>query len=334
MAYNSENHCRNFTGHRSRFHPGPDFVGKYSLIMPSFDSLVILGPTASGKTGLGIALARLLGGEIISADSRQIYRGLDIGSGKDRQDYEIGGATVTCHLIDHVDLKTEYNVFQYQRDFHATFQSLVERKVLPIVVGGTGLYLEAALSKSLMIPVPENPALREEMAALSTDQLAEKLQQLNPNTHNTTDLLERDRLERAIEIAVFSETATPEPAPPTHPLILGVQWNRKTLRQRIAHRLVSRMEAGLIEEVEDLISQGCPWPRLEQLGLEYRFVARYLRGKIKNQNDLTQKLSGEICRFAKKQDTWFRRMERNGTVIHWVPEGRLDAAMALIREAE
>lgn len=302
--------------------------------MPSFDSLLVLGPTASGKTGLGIALARLLGGEIISADSRQIYKGLDIGSGKDLQDYEIGGPSVPYHLINHVDLDTEYNVFQYQKDFHATFQELVKRDVFPIIVGGTGLYLEAALSKTLMIPVPENPALREEMAALSTEQLAEKLQQIKPDPHNTTDLVERDRLERAIEIALFSETATPEPAPEINPLVLGIQWNRKTLRQRIAHRLVSRMEAGLVEEVEDLISQGCPWSRLEQLGLEYRYVSRFLRGKIKNQNDLTQKLSGEICRFAKRQETWFRRMERNGTVIHWVPEGRLDAAMALIREAE
>ncbi len=302
--------------------------------MPSFDSILVLGPTASGKTALGVALARLFDGVIISADSRQIYRGLDIGSGKDLQEYELGGYPVAHHLIDHVDLDTEYNVFQFQRDYHEAFAAIVATSKLPIIVGGTGLYLDALLSKTLMIAVPTNPALREEMAPMSTELLAEKLCQLKPDVHNTTDLLERDRLERAIEIALYLETAIPEPAPPTSPLILGIEWNRKTLRQRIATRLRSRMEAGLVEEVEDLIAQGVGWPRLEQLGLEYRFVSRYLRGKINSQNDLTQKLSGEICRFAKRQETWFRRMEKNGTTIHWIPEGRLDAAMAVIRGAE
>ncbi|MCF6284040.1 MAG: tRNA (adenosine(37)-N6)-dimethylallyltransferase MiaA [Candidatus Hydrogenedentes bacterium] len=302
--------------------------------MPSFDSLLILGPTASGKTALGVSLARLLGGEIISADSRQVYRGLDIGSGKDLQEFVVGGAPVAHHLIDHVDLESEYNVFQYQRDFHNAFAAVTKKGHMPIVVGGTGLYLEAILSKTLMVTVPENPELRAEIAPMSTELLQEKLLQLRPDVHNTTDLVDRDRLERAIEIAVHLETAVPEPAPVICPLVLGVEWDRKTLRQRIAHRLQSRIEAGLIEEVEDLLAQGCPWQRLEQLGLEYRHVARYLRGKINNKNDLRQKLSGEICRFAKRQETWFRRMERNGTTIHWIPEGRLDAAMAVIRDAE
>ena len=303
-------------------------------LMPAFDSLIVLGATASGKTALGVALARQLDGEIISADSRQIYRGLDIGSGKDIHEYDLGGASVPYHLIDHVDLDTEYNVFQYQRDFYEAFAAIRAREKIPVVVGGTGFYLEAVLSDSLMIPVPENSELRATMAPMSVDLLQEKLLQLKPDVHNTTDLLDRERLERAIEIAVHSETATPEPAPAKAPLVLGLEWNRKTLRQRIAHRLQSRMEAGLIEEVEDLLSAGCPWQRLEQLGLEYRYVARYLRGKINSKNDLRQKLSGEICRFARKQDTWFRRMEKKGTVIHWVPEGQLDGALDVIRNAE
>ena len=302
--------------------------------MPSFDSLLILGPTASGKTTLGVALARLLDGEIISADSRQVYRGLDIGSGKDLESYEMGGPAVAYHLIDHVDLDTEYNVFQYQRDFHEVFAAVKASGKLPVIVGGTGLYLDAILSQTLMVPVPENPALRAEMAAMSVELLEEKLRQLKPDLHNTTDLTDRDRLERAIEIAIHSETATPEAAPEIHPLVLGVQWNRKQLRQRIGHRLRSRMEAGLIEEVEDLLSNGCSWQRLEQLGLEYRHVARFLRGRINNENDLYQKLSGEIGRFAKRQETWFRRMERNGVAIHWIPEGRVNEAMAVIRDAE
>jgi tRNA dimethylallyltransferase len=299
--------------------------------MPANDSLIILGPTASGKTALGVALARLLEGEIISADSRQVYRGLDIGTGKDLHEFDLGGPPVTHHLIDIVDPGSEYNVFRFQRDFHAAFADIRGRGYLPIVVGGTGMYLDAALSKTMMIPVPHNPELRAAMEPMSTELLQEKLVALKPDLHNTTDLLDRDRILRAIEIEVFIQEATPEPAPPIHPLVLGVAWDRKKLRQRIASRLKARMEEGLIEEVEDLIASGCSWERLELLGLEYRNVSLFLRGKIKNRNDLYQKLSGEISQFAKRQDTWFRRMERNGTEIHWIDEGRLDQALAVIR---
>jgi tRNA dimethylallyltransferase len=273
----------------------------------------------------------LLDGEIISADSRQVYRGLDIGTGKDLHEFVVGGAPVTHHLIDIVDPGAEYNVFQFQRDFHAAFADIRGRGKLPILVGGTGMYLDAALSKTLMVPAPHNPALRAAMEPLSTELLQEKLAALKPDLHNTTDLLDRDRLLRAIEIEVFVQDATPEPAPPTNPLVLGVAWDRKKLRQRIASRLKARLEEGLIEEVEDLIAGGVSWERLELLGLEYRNVSQFLRGKIKNRNDLYQKLSGEISQFAKRQDTWFRRMERNGVEIHWVEEGRLDHALAVIR---
>lgn len=299
--------------------------------MPANDSLIILGPTASGKTALGVALARLLDGEVISADSRQVYRGLDIGTGKDLHEFAVGGAPVAHHLIDIDEPGAEYNVFQFQRDFHAAFADIRGRGKLPILVGGTGMYLDAALSKTLMIPVPHNPALRATMEPMSTELLQEKLAALKPDLHNTTDLLDRDRILRAIEIEVFIQEATPDPAPETHPLVLGVAWDRKKLRQRIASRLKARLEEGLIEEVEDLIASGCAWERLEQLGLEYRNVSQFLRGKIKNRNDLYQKLSGEISQFAKRQDTWFRRMERNGVEIHWIDEGRLDHALAVIR---
>ncbi len=299
--------------------------------MPANDSLIILGPTASGKTALGVALARLLEGEIISADSRQVYRGLDIGTGKDLYEFDLGGPPVAHHLIDIVDPGAEYNVFRFQRDFHAAFADIRDRGHLPIVVGGTGMYLDAALSKTMMIPVPHNPELRTAMEAMSTELLQEKLVAMKPDLHNTTDLLDRDRILRAIEIEVFVQEATPEPAPPIHPLVLGVAWDRKKLRQRIASRLKARLEEGLIEEVEDLIASGVSWERLELLGLEYRNVSLFLRGKIKNRNDLYQKLSGEIGQFAKRQDTWFRRMERNGTEVHWIDEGRLDQALAVIR---
>ncbi len=297
------------------------------------DSLTILGPTASGKTALGVALARILDGEIISADSRQVYRGLNIGTGKDLHEYEMGGPHVPYHLIDIVDPEMEYSVFQFQQDFYSAMADIKARGKLPIVVGGTGLYLDAALSKTKMVPVPNNPELRAAMEPLSTEVLQERLLALRPDQHNTTDLLDRDRILRAIEIAVFLENATPEPAPSLNSLVLGVQWDRKILRQRVAARLKARLEEGLIEEVEDLIAEGCSWDRLEQLGLEYRHVSRFLRGKTKNRNDLYQKLSGEIARFAKRQETWFRRMENNGTVIHWIPEGRLELALAVIRAA-
>lgn len=302
--------------------------------MPAHDSLIILGPTASGKTALGVALARLLDGEIISADSRQVYRGLDIGTGKDRHEYALGGPEVPVHLIDILDPGEEYSVFQFQRDFFDYFADIRERGKMPVVVGGTGLYLEAALSPTMMIPVPRNPELRAAMEPLDTEVLVEKLLAIKPDQHNTTDLEDRDRILRALEIAIYSQETTPEPAPPTHPLILGVEWNRKALRQRIASRLKARMEEGLIEEVEDLIAGGCSWQRLEQLGLEYRNVALFLRGKIKNRNDLYQKLSGDISRFAKRQETWFRRMEKHGAEIHWVHEGRVDEALAVIRNAQ
>jgi len=302
--------------------------------MPANDSLTILGPTASGKTALGVALARTLGGEVVSADSRQVYRGLNIGTGKDLHEYEIGGEPVSHHLIDIVNPDTEYNVFQYQRDFFAAIADIKARAKLPVIVGGTGLYLEAALSKTMMIPVPNNPELRAAMEPLSTEVLQERLLALKPEQHNTTDLLDRDRILRAIEIAVYLEHAVPEPAPPLNPLVLGVKWDRKTLRQRVAARLKARMEEGLLEEVEDLVAEGCSWARLEQLGLEYRNVSLFLRGKIRNRNDLYQKLSGEISRFAKRQETWFRRMENNGLTIHWIPEGRLDVALSVIRAAQ
>lgn len=302
--------------------------------MSSNDSLMILGPTASGKTALGVGLARTLDGEIVSADSRQVYRGLNIGTGKDLHEYEIGGPPVRHHLIDIVEPDAEYSVFQYQRDFFTVVADIKARGKLPVIVGGTGLYLDAALSKTMMVPVPHNPELRAAMEPLSTEVLQERLLALKPDQHNTTDLLDRDRILRAIEIAVYCESATPEPAPPLNPFVLGVQWDRKVLRQRVARRLKMRLDEGLVEEVEDLIADGCSWERLENLGLEYRHVSRFLRGKIKNPNDLYQKLSGEIARFAKRQETWFRRMERNGVEIHWVPEGRLEAALSVIQGAQ
>jgi tRNA dimethylallyltransferase len=281
-----------------------------------FDTIVLLGPTASGKTRLGVALARELNGEVISADSRQVYRGMDIGTGKDLAEY----GEVPYHLIDILEPGEDFNVFLFQKLCFAAMDEIRARKRLPVIVGGTGLYLDAVLRNYRMVEVPDNPDLRRELAPLSPEELAARLLAVNPRLHNTTDLLDRDRLLRAIEIAEYEQNHEPEPLPEIRPLIFGVRWERSVLRQRITARLKERLDAGLIEEVAELHRKGVPYETLEFYGLEYRFVARHLKGEL-NRNDLFQKLNSAIHDFAKRQDTWFRRMERQGTEIHWLDGG-------------
>ncbi len=288
--------------------------------------LVILGPTASGKTRLGVEAARALNGEIISADSRQVYRGMDIGTGKDLEEY----GEVPCHLIDIIDPGYEFNVFEFQRRFFDAFGDIAGRGRLPVLVGGTGLYLDAVLKGYRLVEVPENPALRRELADLDLGRLASRLQRLKPGQHNTTDLAERERLVRAIEIAEGEAAAGDAlpPLPELRPLVCGVRWDRAVLRRRITMRLRQRLEQGMIEEVERLHAGGVAYQTLEFYGLEYRFVSLYLQGQL-NRNDLFQKLNSAIHQFAKRQETWFRRMERQGTTIHWL-EGSGDMPAALL----
>ncbi|MFV2071851.1 MAG: tRNA (adenosine(37)-N6)-dimethylallyltransferase MiaA [Thermoanaerobaculales bacterium] len=293
------------------------------------NSLVVLGPTASGKTRLGVELARALGGEIVSADSRQVYRGLEIGAGKDLDEYSSGGRPVAYHLVDIVDLDVEFSVFAYQQRFFSVFDDLQARGVVPIVVGGSGLYLEAVLSGYRMVEVPVDPNLRADLEPLTNEALVRRLRALR-SVHNTTDLEDRDRLVRAIEIAQYSTEHEPESGPDIRPVVLGLRWDRKRLRRRIRERLDARLKAGLVDEVQRLHNEGVPWEKLSFLGLEYRFVSDFLRGRIKNENDLRQKLAAAICAFAKRQETWFRRMERRGTEIHWVDEGDLDRALRVV----
>jgi len=297
------------------------------------NAIVVLGPTASGKTRLGVRIAHAFGGEIVSADSRQVYRELNLGSGKDLGEYMVDGAAMPYHLIDIADLSQEFSVFDYQQRFHETFAAIRARGALPVVVGGTGLYLEAVLARYRMVAVPENPALRAELAGLSDALLLARLAALKPRLHNTTDLETRERTIRAIEIAEYSRDHDPEPAPEIRPVVLGALWNREELRNRIRLRLAERIQAGLIEEVRDLHAAGVPWERLERLGLEYRFIAEYLQGKITRRNDLVQKLGAAIGQFAKRQDTWFRRMERRGCVIHWIPRADAETAMEILHRA-
>jgi tRNA dimethylallyltransferase len=293
-----------------------------------YDTIVILGPTASGKTRLGVGIARELGGEIISADSRQVYRGMDIGTGKDLEEY----GEVRYHLIDILDPGEECNVFLFQRLCFTALEEIRGRGRLPVIVGGTGLYLDSVLRGYRMMEVPENPELRDGLAGASMEQLADRLLAINPRLHNTTDLLDRGRLLRAIEIGEYERTHEPEPLPGIRPVVFGVQWERKALRQRITARLKARLESGLIEEVERLRQRGVSYEILEFYGLEYRFAARYLKGEL-NRNDLFQKLNSAIHDFAKRQETWFRRMERQGVEIRWLdgPGDPLGEALRVLR---
>lgn len=300
--------------------------------LKGYNVLVVLGPTASGKTRLSVRLARAWNGEVVSADSRQVYRGLNLGAGKDLDEFALDGTQVPYHLIDIVDLDMEFSVFDYQRRFFDVFEDISDRTRLPVLVGGTGLYLEAVLKGYRMVEVPEDPELRTELTDLSHEALVARLEALKPNLHNTTDLVDRARLVRAIEIATYAKTCEPEPTPGLRPLILGTRWPRPELRERIRRRLAARIEAGMIEEVEGLRVQGISWGRLELLGLEYRFIAQYLQGAIATKADLFEKLSIAIGQFAKRQETWFRRMERQGTVIHWVNRADFAAAQCIVEQ--
>lgn len=278
--------------------------------------LVILGPTASGKTRLAVAAARALDGEIISADSRQVFRRMDIGTGKDLEEY----GDVPCHLIDILEPGDEFSVFDFQRHFSTAFKQVAARGRLPLLVGGTGLYLDSVLRGYQLVTVPENHELRRELAGLSLDQLRELLLRLLPGQHNTTDLLQRERLVRAIEIARHQgggEASVTVQLPALKPLIFGIKIERETVRRRITERLKIRLAGGMIDEVERLLAEGVPIDRLESYGLEYRYISRHVAGEI-NRNDMFQKLNAAIHDFAKKQDNWFRKMERHGLEIIWL----------------
>ena len=305
--------------------------------MPHYNCVVVLGATATGKTALAVKLAHAKHGEIISADSRQVYRGLDLGTGKDLHEY----GSIPYHLIDVCDLSREFTVFHFQQEVYRIFPQLIEKDALPIIAGGTGLYLDAILRGYELIPVPENPALRKKLATKTLPELQAMLIALKPDIHNKTDLEQPDRLVRAIEIARYRQEH-PESAavhlhnvPPIKPKIYGISFERSILRERIRRRLIARIDAGMIEETEQIHAQGYSWERLESLGLEYRFTAQYLQGKIESKEAYIEQLYRAIGQFAKRQETWFRRMERNGIEIEWI-EGNEAAQLtaAAITELE
>jgi len=296
--------------------------------------LVVLGPNASGKTRLAVQLARKLGGEIISADSRQVYRGLDIGAGKDLSDYDRDGPRVPHHLIDIADLNQEFSLFDFQQRFYSVFGLLQHKEVLPILAGGTGLYLEAVLLGYPLIEVPEDPKLRKQCEGLSLEDLTQMLRSRQARLHNVTDLRDRGRLIRAIEIATYSEGKTPPSPPPLNPVVLGIRWPPELLHQRIRQRLEERMKNGLIEEVQGLLDRGVSAEKLFTLGLEYRYVTDFLLGKSKGREDLTENLLRAIAQFARRQRSWFRRMERRGIQIHWTEQGDVEKAVQIVDSFE
>ena len=285
--------------------------------------ITILGPTASGKTPLAAALAAEMDGEIISADSRQVYRHMDIGTGKDLADYIVDGKKIPYHLIDICEPGTKYNLFQYQQDFYDVYQDLQGRGVLPILCGGTGLYIEAVLKGYKLSPVPQNAELRARLEGKPLDELTQMLTELKAKTgsnmHNTTDVDSPQRAIRAIEIEEYNlHTPTPQRVlPPVASVIIGIDIDREERRKRISHRLKARLEEGMIEEVRGLLGEGIPAEDLIYYGLEYKFVTEYVLGRT-TYDEMFSKLEIAIHQFAKRQMTWFRGMERRGFTIHWI----------------
>ena len=313
----------------------------------SYNCIFVIGPTAVGKTAIGVRLAKKYGGEIISADSRQVYKGLDIGSGKDLADYVLDGERIPYHLIDVCDLNREYNLFDFQEDFYKAFADITSRGKLPVCVGGTGMYVDSILHHYDMIPFVEKPGERAELETKSEKELEKILTAEKEKLHNTSEFGDKERMIKSILINRFNISEECRIAreklrasrPEINPLVLGTTLDRALVRERIAKRLASRMEEGLIEEVENLHARetenGASWTRLEALGLEYRFVSEYLQGKYKSKEEMQNLLCLAIGQFAKRQETWFRSMEKKGIKIRWLPpvmsvEERFDAACKIL----
>lgn len=302
-----------------------------------YNCIIILGPTAVGKTAIGVALARAFNGEIISADSRQTYRHLDIGSGKDLADYAASeeGPAVPYHLIDITELPAEYNVYNYQQDFYKAFKDITERGKLPVVVGGTGMYIDAIVRDYQLVILPENKKLHEELEATPLEVLAERLIKLQPDLHTKCDLLEKDRVIKALEIIEAKKQgldSTSVQRPDIRPFVIGTTLPRPQLWENISIRLRERLDNGMIEEVQAIHDSGISWERLEKLGLEYRFCSQFLQGQISSKEDLYEGLFVAIRQFAKRQETWFRMMEKKGVEIHWLDAGSKEERIKQAKE--
>ncbi len=286
--------------------------------MISYDLITILGPTASGKTPLATALAARLKTEIISADSRQVYRKMDLGTGKDLSDYVVDGIRIPYHLIDIAEPGYKYNVFEYQRDFLTAYEDMRQRGLLPILCGGTGMYIESVLKGYRLIPVPENKELRERLSDKTLPELT-KLLASYKKLHNTTDVDTAKRAIRAIEIEEYyvSHDVEARSFPKISSLIIGVDIDRELRRDKITRRLKQRLDEGMVDEVRSLIDGGIAPEDLIYYGLEYKYLTLYITGQM-SFDEMFHQLEVAIHQFAKRQMTWFRGMERRGFEIHWI----------------
>ena len=303
----------------------------------AYDLLTILGPTATGKTQLAVQLAHKLNGEIISADSRQVYRGMDIGTGKDLGEYKLNGKSIPYHLIDIVDPVEEYNVAQFQKDFQKVSMDIRKLEKLPILCGGTGFYVKAVLLDFQLSKTEPNKQLRQKLENWKLEDLINELETISPGASANTPVDTKRRVIRAIEVAKNrrqkigdrdNEIQNPK-SKIQNPIVLGVNYPREVIREQITTRLHYRLENGMIEEVELLLKNGVTHERLDRFGLEYRFISHYLQGQL-SRDEMAEKLNTAIHQFAKKQMTFFRNMEKNGIKIHWIPEGDFETALGII----
>jgi tRNA dimethylallyltransferase len=294
-----------------------------------YDLLLITGPTASGKTALAAAIASRVNGEVISADSRQVYRRMDIGTGKDMEDYIVNGEKIPAHLIDIAEPGYKYNVYEYQRDFLKVYEDLQERGKFPVVCGGSGMYIDSIVSGYKLLEVQPDKELREELEKRSLKELTVILKSYG-NLHNITDIDTKKRAIRAIEIERYNsgDKGKATSFPQLRALITGVQFDRDQRRKRISERLRTRFDSGMIDEVKKLMEMGISSDSLIYYGLEYKYITLYLIGKL-SYNEMFKTLETEIHRFAKRQMTWFRGMERKGIEIHW-----LDGYLSMMEKTE
>lgn len=308
--------------------------------MKDYNCIVVLGPTAVGKTSIGVALANHFDGEVISADSRQTYCKLDIGSGKDICEYQVDGKKIPYHLIDIVSLPTEYNVYNFQQDFYKVFKDVISRGKMPVIVGGTGMYLDAIIRDYQLVILPENEKLHQELLNTPLEELAARLLKEQPELHTKCDLLEKDRVIKALEIIEAKKNgvdSTSVDRPEIKPLIIGTTLERPQIWEHISIRLQERLDNGMLEEVQSIHDSGITWERLEKLGLEYRYCSLFLQGKIQSKQELFEKLFIAIRQFAKRQETWFRMMEKNGVKINWLEkitdkQSRINQAIELVNQ--
>lgn len=304
--------------------------------MNNYELITIIGPTASGKTAFAAALAARLDTEIISGDSRQVYRSMDIGTGKDLADYVVDGKQIPYHLIDICNPGDKYNVFEYQHDFHKAFEEIRKKGKLPILCGGTGMYIESILRGFKLLDVPQNPALRESLKGKSLAELEQILASYKV-LHNKTDVDSAQRAIRAIEIEEFYKTEAPDKREyaPINSLIIGVDINRELRREKISRRLRARLDEGMVDEVRAILATGVKPEDLIYYGLEYKFLTLYIIGQL-TYDEMVSQLEIAIHQFAKRQMTWFRGMERRGLHIHWLDatlptDEKINNVLALIQ---